>query len=168
MEVHCAKNGHLFKTLEFDSLDQAKIFIDRILADKEPKVISDDEIAISSLHIKSPHLRDIMLCEPDWGLTLPPSYDPIIKELTGRRKATDEEKTKRKKAKAQRGDYITVATIAKELGKTPRDCRGALRAMKVSKPTHGWSWPPSDAKLIKQKLMKRFRKISPPSLLPIQ
>lgn len=165
MEVLCAKNGHLFKTLEFDSRDQAKIFIDRILADREPKVIDDNEIAIGTLHIKSQDLRDIMLCEPDWAITLPTSYEPIIKELTGRRKATDEEKTKRKKAKAQRGDYTTISSIAKELGKTPRDCRGALRALKVPKPPHGWSWPPSDAKMVKQKLIKRFRKVSPPSLL---
>jgi len=168
MQVVCEKNGHVFKSLEFESIDLAKLFIDRLLANREPKVVNDQEISSGALHIKSASLREIMLCEPEWTLTLPPTYDPIIKELTSRRKATDDEKTQRKKDKVKRGNYITVSAIAHELGKTPRDCRGALRALKVPKPTHGWAWPPSEAIIIKQKLTKRFRKISPPSLLPIQ
>lgn len=73
------------------------------------------------------------------------------------RKPVDEEvKVQRRKAKVKSGDYITIAEICDGFGRPARDCRAALRAMKVEKPQHGWSWPKSEAEVIRKRVARHL------------
>ena len=51
------------------------------------------------------------------------------------------EQRTRSTARAPRGGLTPVADLATELGVTARDCRQALRRLKLVKPASGWAWP---------------------------
>lgn len=73
------------------------------------------------------------------------------------RKPVDEEvKVARRKAKVKSGDYVTISEICDGFGRPARDCRAALRAMKVEKPAHGWSWPKSEAEVIRKRVARHL------------
>jgi CO/xanthine dehydrogenase Mo-binding subunit len=76
---------------------------------------------------------------------------------TRARKRPDKETlVARRRAKVKTGEHVTIGAIALTLKRTPRDCRAALRALHIAKPEHGWSWPPSEAKVVEAKLSKKF------------
>jgi hypothetical protein len=81
----------------------------------------------------------------------------IAPTATPRKQISDEEKVARKKAKAKDGSYVTISQICEELGHEARVCRGLLRKFKLTKPPHGWAWPPSEAEDIKKRLQKALR-----------
>jgi hypothetical protein len=62
----------------------------------------------------------------------------------------------RRKAKVKTGEHVTIAAIASTLKRSPRDCRAALRSLGIVKPEHGWSWAPSEAKVVEARLAKKF------------
>lgn len=75
-----------------------------------------------------------------------------------RRNVSKDVLVRKRKEKVKAGAYTTINTIAQQVGRSPRDCRQALRKLGVPKPEHGWSWPPSEAAVITSKLARRFGK----------
>ncbi|MGE0366964.1 MAG: hypothetical protein AB7Q00_14650 [Phycisphaerales bacterium] len=95
-----------------------------------------------------------------------------VPHTVAKRRISDAAKKRSKKLKVASGRHITIAAIARELNRTPRECRAALRNLDIKKPTHGWSWPPSEATAIKSRLSKKFGgksgRQSPRSRPPVQ
>lgn len=60
------------------------------------------------------------------------------------------------KPKLNTDGYVSANDIAKELKLEGREVRGALRALKLIKPDHGWSWPKDEAGKIKKKVVDRL------------
>jgi hypothetical protein len=98
-----------------------------------------------------PDMRD-----PFWAFALLPSQAHYPPKVRKRRQVLPVVKRARSREKVMMGKHITIATIATELGRSPRDCRAALRALAIKKPEHGWAWPPSEAAVISQRLKKKF------------
>lgn len=73
-----------------------------------------------------------------------------------KRRVAPEQRVKRQRAKAKTGEHVTVAAIAQRINRSPRDCRAALRALNIPKPSHGWSWPPSEARVVEARLRRKF------------
>lgn len=51
-----------------------------------------------------------------------------------------------------RDGLVSVGTIAQELGLNPREARGILRSLKLSKPDAGWAWPAAEAASVKARI----------------
>lgn len=83
-------------------------------------------------------------------------YQP--RKAKRKRNVSKEKLVRKRKEKVKTGAYITINAIAQQVGRSPRDCRQALRKLGIVKPEHGWSWPPSEAAAITSKLARRFGK----------
>lgn len=148
--------GTVTQTIEI-SHEHARLLIDRLSEHATPEVIDDDTLQIGAVTLSSSDMRTIMLTHVEMSTTLPSHYLALVNRK--RRAPTIEETINRKKAKAKRGAYITIAQIAQQLGRTPRDCRATLRKLKVTKPPQGWSWPPHEANAIKARLGKKLKPV---------
>lgn len=54
--------------------------------------------------------------------------------------------------RASREGLVPVGDIAAALGVEARDCRAALRKLRVEKPAAGWAWPASEVEAIKARI----------------
>jgi len=161
----------------FHSAYAARHFLDIVMGDEKPRWLNDDEILIESrgIRIKSEGAGDLdaviekklTATEREW---LPPEpYHSQWRRVAGIIKTPlpDEVKAKPAKTKKERApsqprapradNLVSIADIAAQLNKEPRDCRKALRDAKVEKPECGWAWPPDAAAKIKDIVQKHVR-----------
>lgn len=68
------------------------------------------------------------------------------------RKEKREKVVKEKKPKIDTSGMVSANDIAKKLKVEGREVRGVLRAMKLEKPEHGWSWSKDEAAKIEEKV----------------
>lgn len=179
---YCTTDTGRFCFHNFHSEYAARHFLDLVIDERTYKWLNDDEIELSNgtrIRGERPRQLDRILRyqmnerEQLWEPPIPDRYywlsfargkaisidgssEPVKAPRAPRAPMPDELKVHRKKLKAKSGQYITVADIAKELNVSPRDCRQALRQLKVAKPDHGWAWAPSDAEAIRNKLRKKL------------
>lgn len=74
-------------------------------------------------------------------------------ERTARREAVQTEKKEKRAARQEaREGKVSINQIADELKISGREARGALRAMKMSKPEGGWLFDAAEVKSIKEKV----------------
>jgi len=149
-----------------------------LIGDSEVKWLNDDEIYVvdSGLRIRSENPGDLDALmekqlspiEAQWEM--PEPYNSWYRKLSGQVKAAlprevpqiIRDKPKREKSNRSSvprtsapSGLVSINTIASQLSVGGRDCRQALRKMKVEKPAHGnWAWEPSVAEEIKAKLAK--------------
>ena len=168
----------------FHSAYAAKHFLDFIIDGREYKWLADNEIELDNgTRIRGEKVTDLetvleyelTATEREWEIPYPYLY--YYKSFLGRarleltkdneviedipkpkrtRKVDKEKLVQRKKEKVKTGAHVTIAAIAQQLKRSPRDCRQALRQLKIAKPEHGWAWPPSEAEIIRNKLRKKF------------
>lgn len=182
---YCTTESGRFCFHNFHSTYAAKKFLDFIIDGREYKWLNDDEIELDNGtrirgerpgQLEEALLHQLTPKEAKWEIPYPDVY--YYKSFLGRakliydketgqvideverpkktRKIDPEKLIKRKREKVKTGQHITIAAIAEELKRSPRDCRAALRALKIPKPEHGWAWPPSEAEQIKSRLRRRF------------
>lgn len=183
---YCWTESGRFCFHNFHSTYAAKKFLDYIIDGRDYKWLNDDMIELDNgtrikgerpgqleralEHEYTPSERQWEIPYPDIyyykaflgraAITLDSEKGEVIEEDIPKpkrtRKVDPEKLIKRKREKVKKGEHITISQIAQELKRTPRDCRAALRALKIPKPEHGWAWPPSEADIIRNRLRKRL------------
>lgn len=155
------------------ALYAARKIFDAIVGDKEvePSPLNHLTVGAGDVDIKSEQIDEILAhnytaAEEAWELPHPFPGD-IESFLTGRRissalqgetktTVTKEGKVERApaKPKVDRSQFITVQSLAEEIGIDPRDARAALRKAKVEKPEGGWLGDEAWAKGIRAVLVE--------------
>lgn len=98
-----------------------------------------------------------------------PIHSPIRKagestdeEIPGpvpdRKRVVEKKPPKEVKPKLDTSGHTSANDIAKKLKVEGREVRGVLRALKLEKPSHGWSWPKAEADKIEKQVVDMMKK----------
>lgn len=79
-----------------------------------------------------------------------PKHAPAARAARAEKK---EKVVKESKPKVDTSGMVSANDIAKELKVEGREVRGVLRALKLTKPDHGWAWPKAEAADIKKQII---------------
>lgn len=86
-----------------------------------------------------------------------PERETIHVAVTKRRDRIVRQPKEPKQPKADTSGHISANDIAAELGVEGREVRGVLRSLKLTKPSHGWSWPKGEAEAIKKQIVEGLK-----------
>jgi hypothetical protein len=156
----------------FCALYAAKHALDLIIGDRPYSWADDSRIIFEEGgYVRSAHLEEIMeheFTEAEAAFIVPEPYrsaytgkDPDIEArlpVSRRSTSDDRDEPKPKPKSRNNGGLVSVGDIATQLGIEPRVARATLRAMRVSKPTHGWAWEQDEADRIMEQIRAKVKK----------
>lgn len=167
--------GDNFMGVGFGATYSARKFLDVLLQDDEITLTrgicgrKDTIISSTGITVRSDNIMDVVNHEyndneKEWELNLSGNSGSAaqaeqFRSCTGIRvekqieSPTDKKPQiarREKPRKASKDGLITIAHISEELKIEPREARGILRKMKVSKPAIGWAWEKSEVDAVKK------------------
>jgi len=83
---------------------------------------------------------------------------PDAKKRKAKRDPKPDRLAREPKPNVDLSGHVSANDIAKNLGVIGREVRGILRALKLEKPDHGWSWPRKEAIVIEARVKAELKK----------